>query len=140
MAPDYRGGLLFTKFAGSALGGEAPGVFFETSGNGVFMSRFNNTFLGYSQNRIGYTPGAVASLGGMETQFYWNGNITADAKRQVWANFAEFGPGVRFRWKSLPPSMVFSVDLLRGVYLLANNPRGANYNDIRAGVWYALSK
>jgi tetratricopeptide (TPR) repeat protein len=140
MAPDYRGGVSFGKSFGSPLGGEAAGAFFETYENGVFMSRFNNTFLGYSQNRLGYTPPVLTTLGGLETQLFCNGNLTADAKQQDWANFIDFGPGVRFRWSGMPKSMVFSVDFLHGVYLLKNNPRGANYNDIRAGVWYAFSK
>jgi hypothetical protein len=140
MAPDYRGGVSFGRTFGAPLGGEAPGGFFETYQNGVYMSRFNNALLGYSQNRLGYTPPAITGFGGFQTQFCWNGNLTADTKQQHWANFTEFGPGVRFRWKGLPPSMVFSVDLLRGVYLLSDSPRGPNYNDIRVGVWYAFAK
>jgi hypothetical protein len=140
MAPDYRGGVSFTRAFGNGLGGEASGLFFETSENGVFMSRFNNTLLGYSQNRFGYTPPTVATLGGFQMQIYANGNLTVDSKQQAWANFVEYGPGLRFRWKGLPRSMVFSIDFLRGIYLLVNNPRGQHYNDIRFGVWYAFSK
>jgi len=140
MVPDYRAGVSFAKTFGSALGGEAPGVFFNTNDDGVFMSRFDNAILGYSQNRLGYTPPAVEALGGLETQIYWNGAFTVDSKQQHWTNFAEFGPGFRFRWKPLPASMVFSIDLLRGVYLLKHGPRGPNYNDIRIGVWYAFTK
>jgi hypothetical protein len=36
--------------------------------------------------------------------------------------------------------MYFTVSALRGAYLVnAGNPRGPNFNDIRAGVWYAFS-
>ncbi len=140
MAPDYRGGASFAKGFGNLLGGESPGAFAETLADGVFMSRFNNTLIGYSQNRFGYTPPSLEALGGLQTQFYWNASLTTDSKRQEWANFVETGPGVRFRWKSMPKSLVFSVELLRGVYLLHNTVRGPNYNEIRAGFWYAITK
>jgi hypothetical protein len=140
MAPDYRGGVSFAKSFGAPLGGEGPGPFYDTTADGVFMSRFNNTLLGYSQNRFGFTPAEAEALGGLQTQLYWNGNLTADTKHQHWANFAETGPGVRFRWRAMPKSLVFSVDFLHGTYLMSGGPRGASYNDFRAGVWYAFTK
>ncbi len=140
MMPDYRGGVSFLKGFGTLLGGEAPGLFLETSADGVFMSRFNNAVLGYARNRFGYTPPVSKSLGSLETQFYWNANLTADTKRQLWANFAETGPGFRFRWKALPKALVFSVDLLRGLYLIEGYPGGRSYYDFRVGFWYAFTK
>jgi len=140
MAPDYRGGVSFARGFGNLLGGEASGPFFETYEDGVFMSRFNNTFLFYTQNRFGYTPPALKPAGGLQTQFYWNANLTADTRRQAWANFVETGPGLRFRWKSMPKSLVFSIDLLRGRYLLEGAPWGRSYYDIRAGFWYAFTR
>ncbi len=141
MVPDYRGGVAYGKGFGHLLGSEKPGFFYETSADGVFVSRFANDFVMYSQNRIGYTPPALGALGGLETQFYWNGNATFDVKREYWANFGELGPGVRFRWSSLPPSLAFSVSLMRGAYMLnEGNPRRPNFFDLRAGFWYAFTR
>ncbi|MCW5982994.1 MAG: tetratricopeptide repeat protein [Bryobacteraceae bacterium] len=140
LAPDYRGGGSIGRGFGRFLGGEAHGVFFDTFNDAVFVSRFNNTLLGSLRNRLGYTAPTVDALGGLQTQFYWNGNATVDTKRQDWANFVEQGPGLRLRWKWMPPSMVFSVELLRGYYLLPNNPRGQRFEDLRAGLWYAFTR
>ncbi len=136
MAPDYRGGVSFSKAWGSLLGGEAPGWFFETYENGLYMSRFDHTLLAYFQNRAGYT---FPALGSFQFQAGWNGNLTVEAKRQPWANFAEHGPALRFRWSWMPKPMVISVDLLRGVYLLRGSPFGPRYTDLRVGVWYAVT-
>ena len=101
------------------------------------MSRFSNTFLVSTRNRAGYTAPVIARLGGLATQFSCNLNVTADAKGQAWANFAEAGPGFRFRWNAMPRSLVFSLDLLKGHYLL--DGRGG-YTDVRAGIWYAFTR
>ena len=138
MAPDYRGGFSIGRGWGNFLGGESSGPFFDTFFDGVFMSRFSNAVLGSARNRFGYT--LPAALGGLETQFYWNGNLTVDSKRQIWANFIESGPGLRFRWRSMPRSMFFTVDALRGRYLIEGHPRGRDYYDLRGGMWYAFSR
>jgi hypothetical protein len=131
MLPDYRGGVAFAKTFGVPLGGESSGRFFETNADGVYISRFGKDFLAISQNRLGY------SFSALPVQLYWNGNITLDARRQYWANFAESGPGIKFR---LPSPLLLSVDLLRGVYLVnEGNPRGPNFFDVRAGFWYAFT-
>ena len=65
---DYRGGASFTKGFGHMLKSKTGGLFFETNGDAIFVSRFDNDFLFYSQNRFGYTP----LLGALQTQFYWN--------------------------------------------------------------------
>ncbi len=140
MAPDYRGGVSFQRGFGNLLGGESAGGFAETLADGVFMSRFDNTVIGYWQNKFGYTAPVLETLGGLHTQWYWNANLTADSKRQGWANFVEAGPGVRFRWRSMPKSLVLSVELLRGRYLLGENVGGPYYNEVRAGLWYATTK
>ncbi len=138
MAPDYRGGIAFSKGFGHLLGGESRGMFFETNDDGVFVSRFQNDVLLYSQNRWGYTLPRLESLGGLEWQFYWSGNASGDVQQQYWANVVETGPGVRFRWKAMPPSWVFAVNALRGAYTSnAGNPRGPNFFDLRAGFWYS---
>ena len=138
MTPDYRGGAAFGRGAGRALGGEAAGWFADTYDDAVFVSRFNNDLLLYSQNRAGFT---LPSVGPLRWQIYLNGNYTTDARRQYWANFVESGPGLRFRFEGLPPALVFSVNLLRGVYTRnEGNPRGPNYNDLRAGFWYAFTR
>ena len=71
---------------------------------------------------------------------YWNANLTTDLNRQYWANFYELGPGFRFRWAHMPPSLLFSVNVMRGVQTVnQGNPRGPVFFDLRAGVWYAFT-
>jgi Tfp pilus assembly protein PilF len=132
---DYRGGLSFTKGFGHMLKSKTGGLFVETSEDAIFVSRFDNDFLVYSQNRIGYTP----SLGALQTQFYWNVNVTVDQKRQPWANFFETGPGLRFRVASMPSALYFTVNYLRGNYTVPGDPYGPTFNDLRAGFWYAFT-
>jgi Tfp pilus assembly protein PilF len=132
---DYRGGASFTKGFGQMLKSKTGGVFFESNDDAIFVSRFDNDFLFYSQNRFGYTP----LLGALQTQFYWNFNVTADQKRQAWANFFETGPGVRFRVAAMPSSLYFTVNFLHGVYTVAGDAYGPTYNDFRAGFWYAIT-
>jgi tetratricopeptide (TPR) repeat protein len=138
MTPDYRGGISYAKGFGHLLNG-SHGWFAESNDDMVFVSRFHNDLLFYSQNRTGYTF-APLETAGFQSQFFWNSNITGDQKRQYWANFVEMGPGVRFRSQLLPKSMLFSVNFLRGVYLVnEGNPRRPNYFDLRAGIWYAFT-
>lgn len=130
---DYRGGVSFSRGFGRLLGAASPGLFFENHGDAVFVSRFNNSVILYSQNKVGFTYRKV--------QLYWNANLTADPKRQYWANFVETGPGLRFRASFMPPALVFSVDVLRGHYLIRQgNPNPTRFHDVRAGFWYAFSR
>jgi Tfp pilus assembly protein PilF len=139
--PDYRGGVSFAKGFGHLLATGSHGLFAETNLDGVFVSRFGNDSLLYAQNRLGYTLRSAEGFGGFHWQILWNVNATADAHRQYWANFAETGPGVRFRFDALRASPMVSVSFLRGVYLVnEGNPRGPNYNELRVGVWYAVSR
>ncbi len=139
--PDYRGGVTFSKGVGSLIGTQRPGVFYETNDDGVFMSCFQNDFVLYSQNRLGYTFAPVGALGGLRTQWYWNMNASADLRRQYWANTLESGPGVRFRWKWMPPSWLLSVSFIRGQYAVTQgNPWTRHYNDLRVGFWYAVTR
>jgi Tfp pilus assembly protein PilF len=141
VVPDYRGGVAFAKGFGSLLTRGAHGFFAETNDDGIFVSRFGNDTLLYSQNRAGYTLRAAEMLGSFHIQFYWNANATVDATGQYWANYVETGPGVRFRFEGMPQSLLFSVNVLRGAYLInQGNPRGPNFNDVRVGIWYAFSK
>ncbi|MGA2591385.1 MAG: tetratricopeptide repeat protein [Bryobacteraceae bacterium] len=135
MVPDYRGGVSFTKGFGHLLKSKSAGFFFETNDDGIFVSRFDDDFLLYSQNRFGYTP----VLGPLQTQFYWNVNVTQDQKRQAWANFIESGPGMRFRLSSMPSSLYLTVNYLRGSYTVRGDPYGDHFNDFRAGFWYAFT-
>jgi len=132
MLPDYRGGLSFARGIGHTLRGESPGLFADAAIDGVFMSRFSDEVLDYNNLRLGYTAGPKA----FRTQFYWNGIAVLDVQRQDWANFAETGPGFRFSGAFLPQSMYFTVDALRGRYLL----RTSYFNDLRAGFWYAFTR
>jgi tetratricopeptide (TPR) repeat protein len=134
MMPDYRGGASAGRGFGRPLASEAPGWFAEAHADAVFMSRFDRDVLLYSQNMAGYT---LPQLGGLRLQVYANGNLTADTKLQDWANFVEAGPGLRFRWEGLPPSLAFSVNALRGVHTRAHKP---GFSDFRAGFWYAFTR
>jgi len=136
--PDYRGGVSYSRGFGRLMGSEKPGAFFENHEDAVYVSRFDSSVLFYTQNKAGYT---LAPVGALRLQLYWNVNLTASAKQQYWANFAEAGPGLRVRWPALPEAMVFSVDLLRGAHTAnQGNPRGPNYYDFRAGFWYAITR
>lgn len=139
MIPDYRGGLSYAKGFGHLLNG-SKGWFAETNGDAVFVSRFQDDILLYSQTRTGYTFAPSESARGFQPQLYWNYNITGDTRHQYWANFVETGPGLRFRFQTLPKSLLFSVNFVRGAYLVNDgNPRRPNYFDLRAGLWYAFS-
>lgn len=130
--PDYRGGLAWARGWGHLMSSETPGWFVETNADEVFVSRFQNDWLTYSQTRAGYTIRPV--------QLLINANATFDVKRQYWANYAEAGPGVRFHVPNTPESLLFSVSAMRGVYLVnAGNPRRPNFFDFRAGLWYAFT-
>jgi len=122
--PDFRGGGSYT---GSVRGPHR--LFAESNDDGVFISRFGNDTLLYSQNRTGRTLGE-------SVQIYWNWNATVDAKGEYWANSVETGPGVRFRVNPLQ----FTVNFLRGAYLVnQSNPYRPTFNDVRIGVWYAFT-
>lgn len=138
---DWRGGLAFSRSFGRLLGAGSGGAFFETGTDIVYLSRFAHDVLFYWRNRAGYTAPAARGLGGLATQWYWNWNAAADARRQYWASFVESGPGLRFRWQAMPAGLYFAVELLRGAHTLnRDNPRRPNYWDWRAGLWYAVSQ
>ena len=134
---DARGGVSYAKTYGTSLAAEHSGWFLETLGDSVFVSRFEDDLINYSQNRVGYT----GNWGAFKVQPFWMGNLTFDAKRQYWANFGETGPGFRFRPPGAPKSLWITIGAVRGVYLInTGNPRGPNFNDIRVGMWYAFTK
>jgi Tfp pilus assembly protein PilF len=140
LLPDYRGGVSYVKGLGHLLAGGSHGLFAETNDDGIYVSRFNKDTLLYSQNRAGITMRQLETFGGLHTQFYWNANATVDMQGQYWANYVETGPGVKFKFESSHVPVLFSVNLLRGAYLInQGNPRGPNFNDLRIGVWYAFT-
>ncbi len=131
--PDYRGGVAWARSWGRAIGSESAGFFAETNADEVFVSRFNNDLLTYSQSRVGYTLGSW--------QLLLNGNATLDLQHQYWANFVEAGPGVRVHLPGTSPSLLLSVNGLRGAYLVnTGNPHRPNFYDLRAGFWYAITR
>jgi tetratricopeptide (TPR) repeat protein len=135
--PDYRGGLSFARGFGKLPGTSQSGAYLENHEDAVFVSRFDNSVLLYSQNRVGYHAAGEDSA----IALYMNFNATAGTRRQYWANFVEAGPGVRFRLPFFPRGMMFSVDGLRGAHTLnTGNPRRPNYYDFRAGFWYAFTR
>ncbi|HYP14449.1 MAG TPA: hypothetical protein VEQ63_11045, partial [Bryobacteraceae bacterium] len=136
-AADYRGGLSFSRNFGPSIIAQRSGAFAHINADVVFISRFDNDTLTYSQNRWGYTAG----LGQLRTQVYWNTNLTADTKRFHWANTVEQGPGIRFRLSFLPESVYMGLDSLSGRFLIRrDNPYGSVFRDFRAGFWYAFSR
>jgi tetratricopeptide (TPR) repeat protein len=135
---DVRGGVSWGRLWGRSLLSEGSGKFAETNADGVFVSRFGNDTLAVVQNKIGFTLPAVGPL---RAQVFANANITQDTLRQYWANFVEAGPGLRLHLNGTPPSLVFSLSLLRGAYTLNEyNPRRPNFFDARAGFWYAFTR
>jgi hypothetical protein len=133
LLPDYRGGVSYVKGLGHLLTGGSHGVFAETNDDGIYVSRFGKDTLLYSQNRAGITLRGSAQL-------FWNVNATVDMLGQYWANYVETGPGMKFKFESSRVPLLFSVNLLRGAYLInQGNPRGPNFNDLRIGVWYAFT-
>jgi Tfp pilus assembly protein PilF len=138
--PDYRGGASFGKGFGHLLGGTAPGWFFESNLDGIYVSRYENDFLLYAQTRIGVTLPVPEALGGIQTQLFWNDNIIRDAKSLDWANYVETGPGLKFRWPWMPRSLSFTISALRGAYTVTQYYRRPNFNDVRMGFWYAITR
>ena len=136
--PDYRGGVAWMRGFGQGAGTVRSGWFAETGLDSVYVSRFAGNILTYAQNRTGYT--FAGNDAAWHLQALWNWNVTVGLKREYWANFVETGPGLRFRWRGLPPPMMFRVDLLKGAYLYNQfNPLGPQFWDVRAGVWYAFT-
>jgi len=131
---DFRGGVNFARGFGAANLGSEGGWFASTTVDGVFLSRFDNNTLFYGQNRIGYHA-SNAPL-----QFYINLNLTTDVRRMDWANYYEFGPGVRWRAPGMPKSLYLFADFVYGRQMLKGDPsRARRFTDFRAGVWYALT-
>jgi tetratricopeptide (TPR) repeat protein len=124
MVPDYRGGLSWAhRWVNERH------LFAEVNADEVFMSRFGNDWLTYAQSRVGYR------------WLLLNANLTADTTHQHWANFVELGPGVRFHVPNSPKNLLLSVNFLRGVYLVSDgDPQHRNFNDLRAGFWYAITR
>ena len=136
--PDYRGGLNWFRNFGATLGGGLRGPFAEINFDGVFISRFDNNVIGYWQFRPGYR---LPDRGRLKMQVFASLNVTVDRQRAYWANFVEFGPGVRFRVPGVSPPMNFTIQFLRGVHLVnIFNPRRPNYYDIRAAIWYSFGR
>ena len=134
---DYRGGLSFAR----AWSGPVRRSFLETNDDAVFISRFQNDGIFYSQNRIGYRLLESEETLGSQSSLFWNFNLTVDARRQSWANFLETGPGLRFRTTGMPASMSITTSFLRGSYLLPGYPGGKpTFFDLRIGLWYAVSR
>ena len=133
--PDYRGGLNYAKGFGHLLGTHSSGLFYETTLDAEYISRFDKDWLLYSQHRAGET---FRFHNGVAGQILFNLNYVRDLKNEYWANTVEIGPGVRLRLPWMPPNMYLSTDLLHGFYT-GYSPR-PNYNDVRASIWYAVTK
>jgi len=77
--PDYRGGVSFSKGFGQLLGSGRSGAFYETTGDAIYISRFDKDWLFYSQHKLGRTfaGGRIPSA-----QLLLNVNYTRDVKSQ----------------------------------------------------------
>ncbi len=136
--PDYRGGVDFTKGFGTLLGSRAAGMFYETTDDALYVSRFDKDWLFYSQHRAGRT---FSEWRGTSMQLLFNANYMQDVKNQYWAEAVELGPGIKIHFRWLPRNVYFLTDFLRGVYLNNRyNPRGPNYYDVRVGFWFARTR
>lgn len=134
--PDYRGGVSIARNFGRFLAAESNGLFAATNTDGVFISRFGNAFLVYQQTRFGYSWGPKL----LRAQAYWNFNLTIDDPRRDGRILAELGPGIRFHGAFMPPSMYLIVDSMQGAYLIHGSYPVAHFADLRAGVWYAITR
>lgn len=131
---DYRAGLNYARGMGAANLGSEGGWFAMSTLDAVFLSRFGNDTLFYSQNRVGF------HLQDKPVQVYWNLHLTGDLRRTDWANYFEMGPGIRWRPPGLPKSLYLFADAVYGRHLLAGDgTRARQYYDVRAGVWYAFT-
>lgn len=130
---DYRGGVNYAKAWGAANLGSEGGWFGASTFDGVFLSRFGNNTLFYGQNRVGW------HVGGAPVQVYVNLNLTGDVLRTDWANFAEVGPGVRWKAPGMPAGLYLFADAVYGRHLVRGGTRDRRYIDVRAGVWYAFT-
>jgi Flp pilus assembly protein TadD len=137
LAPDIRGGLSWSRTAGTNFGAEKRGLFLENTADFVYVSRFSHDTILYSQNRGGYLliPSSPAQL-----QLTWNLNLTRDVRGYQWANALETGPGIRLRLTALPNPLVLSLDALQGRYTVLDGTRPPRYTDFRLGLWYALTR
>jgi Tfp pilus assembly protein PilF len=135
--PDYRGGVNFAKGFGSLLNARHSGWFYETTTDGVYISRFDKDWLLYNQHRIGRTFHLTEHT---SAQLLFNGNVTVDLKDQYWANTFEWGPGIRLHTPFMPRNVYFLTDYLLGYYLRPNQYTAqTSYHDLRIGLWYAFS-
>jgi hypothetical protein len=96
MKPDYRGGVSYGKGFGHLLTSGSHGLFAESNIDGVFVSRFSNDSLLYSQNRFGYTLRSAEGFGGFHLQALWNANLTADAQAAILGEFCRIRPRLSF--------------------------------------------
>ena len=67
MIPDYRGGISGAKGFGHLMN-SSKGLYFESNDDMVFVSRFQDDLLFYSQNRAGYTFAPLEGFGGFQSQ------------------------------------------------------------------------
>lgn len=135
--PDYRGGLSWSKGWGRLFGSPEGGWFTETALDGIYLHRQQDDLFLYSQTQFGYT--LPKDERGHQLMAYWNFNFTADRLGASWANFAEFGPGIRVQLPGMPRGMVLRYDILYGKYTMPAGSRNPGYWDVRTGLWYALS-
>lgn len=135
--PNYQGGLVYAKSFGTLLGSKNSGFFYENTGDAKYVSQFDKDWFLISQNRFGRT----FHIGSTSAQLLLNATYLYNFKNEYWADYFEMGPGIRIHLRWMPPNVYAMTDLIHGVYTNnLGNPRKPNYNDIRVGFWYAVTK
>ena len=71
--PDYRGGVNWFRNWGPSLGSPRHGTFFESTFDGVYLSRFDDNVIGYLQMKPGCR---LRKRGDLNAQVFWNLNLT----------------------------------------------------------------
>lgn len=142
LTPDYRGGLDFVKGFGGLLGSGNWGLFYETTDDAVYVSRFDKDWLFYSQHRVGRT---FQAWGHTSAQISLNANYSRDLKSEYWANSVETGPGLKAHLQWMPKNLFWTTDFLLGFYLAGpqidkDYQQHYRYTDLRLGFSYAVTK
>ncbi len=81
--PDYRGGINYAKGIGHLLGSSSPGLFFETSFDAVYVSRFDKDWI-FSRKTARDGPSEPLSSTGTRTTRTTQ-KISTGRKRLSWA-------------------------------------------------------
>jgi len=124
LAPDYRGGVSYSRATGRLLGAEAPAGSPKTNGDGVFVSRFQND--SWFTRRI-----APATRFPRSAAFAPSSSPPGTSRwihsASTGPTFVELGPVCAFAWTGLPPRWSSRPPAARRLHSQCGNPRGPNF-------------